>query len=79
MLSHFQPKAEHGVCQHAVVRHELVEIGIEIERLVDRRLARDEAVAPFVAERCGGDHPELAVLEHIERRAGRDAAGEIDR
>ena len=79
MLSHFQPKAEHGVCEHAVVGHELVEIGIEIERLVDRRLARDEAVAPFVAERCGGDHAELAVFKDVERRAGRDAAGEIDR
>ena len=79
MLADLEAETEQAVHQHAIVGHEFAAVAVEIEILAQRSLLGDEAVAPLVADRGGGDHAELAVAEHVEAGPGSYSGGEIDR
>ncbi len=67
VFAHFQAEAEQTVDQHAIVRGEFAEVRVELQLLVYRGLFGNEAVAPLVADRAGGDHAEAAIGENVER------------
>ena len=78
VLADLETEAEHRICEDALVGLELRAVLIEIERAVHRDLAGDEAVAPFVAERGGGDDAETSVGGNVEARACRDPRRPVD-
>ena len=77
VFADLQPETEQSVQEDAVVGDEIGEIGPQFEIGVDRGLLRDAAIAPFVAERGGGDHADAARVAEIGAGAHGDAAREV--